>query len=79
MKIFAHYDSSGNIKSLTFVNGEQAHAMVTPKSGLFVTELEGVKIEGALPQQIEALREIARNCKVAPPSPLGKLVEKPKT
>jgi hypothetical protein len=76
MKIFAHYDSTGAIQSLVVVNAPEGHGpMLAPKPGLFVAEVEGLKLKSETPD-VETLREIARTHKVASPSPRCTLVKK---
>ena len=67
MKTFAHFDSTGTIRALITVNAPKGvSAMLTPKPGLFVAEVEGLKVKSGAPD-LEALREIAKAHKVATP------------
>jgi hypothetical protein len=46
MKLFVHHDATGAIRSIVTVNApEQFHAMLTPKAGLLVAEVEGTEIK----------------------------------
>lgn len=81
MKIFAHYDSTGTIRSLITVNApEGAIVMLTPKPGQFLTQLEGLNLEGlnlgSDAPDLKALREITKNHKIATPIPHCSLVKK---
>jgi len=76
MKIFAHCDSTGSIRSLITVNApEGASVMLTPKPGQFLTQLEGLNLGSGEPD-LKALREIAKNHKIATPIPPCSLVKK---
>lgn len=69
MKVYVHYDSEGTIRSLVSMDAPKgAGAMLTPKAGHFVAEVEGLKFKGAIPTH-EELAEIARTHKVSLPGP----------
>ena len=82
MKIFAHYDATGTIRALITVEGRKgAMAMPAPPPGLFVAEVEGLKLDGpkiksGAPETIKALRAIAKSHKVDTPLPRCKLKRK---
>jgi hypothetical protein len=76
MKIYAHYDSEGTIRSLVVTHAPAgAGAMLTPKAGYFVAEVEGLKFKGGAPTH-EELAEIARTHKVSLPGPRCTLTKK---
>ena len=59
MKLFVHHDSKGAIRSIVTVNGpKQFQAMLTPKAGLLVAEVEGMEIKPRA--SVEELRKIAK-------------------
>ena len=63
MKLFVHHDATGAIRSIVTVNApKQFHAMLTPKAGLLVAEVEGTEIK---PGACE-LRKIAKAHVVTP-------------
>lgn len=67
MKLFAHHDVDGNIRSLTWSNApEGVSIMLTPRPGELVAEIEGHKLTEAAPSE-KALREIAKNYTIAEP------------
>jgi hypothetical protein len=65
MKTFAHYDAEGNVRALITVNGGKM-AMLTPKAGQFVTEIDPVEMD---PQKMDiaAIRKMANGMKIPPP------------
>jgi hypothetical protein len=82
MRIFAHYDSTGTIRAFITVEArEGAIAMPTPPPGLFVAEVEGLKLDsqkiksGTL-DMAEALRAMAKSHKVKTPLPRCTLTKK---
>jgi hypothetical protein len=76
MKIYVHYDSEGTIRSLVTAHAPKgAGAMLTPKAGYFVAEVEGLKFKGEAPTH-EELAEIARTHKVSLPGPRCVLTKK---
>ena len=83
MTVYAHYDSSGTIHALVVVNApEGTSPMLTPKPGLFVAEIEG-EVEGlnlnpeAADADLETLRTVIQNLRVATPIPRCRLAPKP--
>jgi hypothetical protein len=76
MKIYAHYDATGAIRSfVAFDAPKGAGLMLAPKPGHLVAEVEGVKLKaGALDP--EALRELATTHKVAEPAARCTLTKK---
>jgi hypothetical protein len=67
MKLFAHYDATGAIRSIVTVNApSQFHAMLTPKPGLSVAEVEGTEIKANA--TVEELRKIGKEKRVATPN-----------
>ena len=65
MKLFVHHDETGAIRSIVTVNApEQFHAMLTPKAGLLVAEVEGTEIKPDA--SVEEIRKIAKNHVVTP-------------
>lgn len=76
MKVYAHYDLVGTIRSLVTVEGpQQAGMMLVPKPGVFVAEIEGLKLKSGKADP-EALREIVGTHKVSTPLPHCTLVKK---
>lgn len=76
MKIYAHHDVEGTIRSLTILDApEGAGMMLSPSAGVFVTEVEGLKLK-ADQLDFEALRETANNHKVSTPQARSKLARK---
>jgi len=66
MKIYAHYDHSGVIRSIVAVNApEGAGMMLTPKPGVFVSPIKDVKIRSDTPD-LKELRAIAERHRVTP-------------
>jgi hypothetical protein len=65
MKVFVHHDTTGDIRSVIAVDAPGRFGlMLTPKPGLLVSEVEGMKVKpGAV--DVEALRKIAQSHKVA--------------
>jgi hypothetical protein len=78
MKVYVHHDETGTIHSLVFVDAPaSAGAMLAPRPGEFVTEVEGLKDKlGAGEPDVEALREIAKRHKVSTAVPRSKLAKK---
>ena len=67
MRLFAHYDESGKIRSLTWFNAPQGVSlMLTPRPGELVTEVEDHNLAGSMPSE-KTLREIAKNHTIAAP------------
>ena len=76
MRLFAHHDVDGNIRSLTWFDApEGISIMLTPGPGELVTEIEGHKLAGAAPSE-KALRDIAKNYKIAEPLARRSLTKK---
>ena len=68
MKVFVHHDATGAIRSMITVNApEPFHLMLTPKAGLLVAEVEGVKIKAGT-ESVEELRKVAQAHKVVTPN-----------
>jgi hypothetical protein len=68
MKVFVHHDAAGAIHSMVTVNApEQFHLMLTPKAGLLVAEVEGIKIKAGA-EGVEELRKVAQAHGVVTPS-----------
>ena len=65
MKTFAHHDATGNVRALVTVNGSKI-AMLTPKAGQFVTQIEPVKMDS---QKIDvaAIRKMAKGMRIPVP------------
>jgi hypothetical protein len=59
MKVYAQFDTAGKIKSMTVLDApDEFSAVLVPKSGTFVAEVEGIRIsEGDLKDPAK-LREI---------------------
>jgi hypothetical protein len=56
MRLFAHHDVDGKIRSLTWFNApEGVSIMLTPAPGELVSEIEGHKLTGTVPSE-KALR-----------------------
>ena len=67
MRHFAHHDVDGKIRSLTWSNApEGVSIMLTPAPGELVAEIEGHKLTGTVPSE-KALRDIAKDYKIAEP------------
>ncbi|MGI8482610.1 MAG: hypothetical protein ACR2MF_11240 [Chthoniobacterales bacterium] len=67
MRLFAHHDADGKIRSLTWFNApEGVSIMLTPGPGELVAEIEGHKLTGTVPSE-KALRDIAKTYKVTEP------------
>jgi hypothetical protein len=67
MKLFANHDVDGNIRSVTWFEApEGVSIMLMPGPGEVVSEIEGHKLTGAAPSE-KALRDIAKNYKIAEP------------
>jgi hypothetical protein len=68
MKVVAHHDADGNIRSLqSFEGPEEITLMLTPGPGAYVSEVDGVKVESG-ERGIETLAELAKTHKVSVPS-----------
>jgi hypothetical protein len=75
MKIYAHYDSEGNIHSLIAADEyEGLEVSLSPKPGLLVGEIEGLEVKDA--QDLEALRKIVESYRVSTPNARIKLSKK---
>lgn len=75
MKIYAHYDSEGNIHSLITGNTPKGvEIMLTPQPGLYVGEIEGLKIKNE--RDADEMRKITESYRVAKPCPTVKLTKK---
>lgn len=67
MKVFANYDVTGKIRSVTWFNAPQGVSlMLTPSPGELVSEIEGHGLSGSLPSE-GTLRELANSYVVAAP------------
>jgi hypothetical protein len=76
MRLFAHYDESGRIHSLTWFNAPHGISlMLTPRPGEFVSEVEDHNLTGNMPSE-KILRDIANNHTIAAPITRCKLVKK---
>ena len=77
MPIFAHHDATGKIIGFVMTRGSVsgATARLTPKPGVYVTELPELSA-GERQLSIEELREIGRTRMVSPAFPQGRLAEK---
>ncbi len=61
MKLFAHYDVSGKIRSLTWVDAPPGVSlMLTPRLGEQVAEIDGHHLTGGRPDE-KTLRDIAKS------------------
>ena len=66
MKLFVHHDATGAIRSIVTVNApSQFNAMLTPKTGLLVAEVEGTEIKASA--TVEELRKIGKAQRVVTP------------
>ncbi|HJZ94045.1 MAG TPA: hypothetical protein VKE40_24435 [Gemmataceae bacterium] len=69
MRVFAHHDSAGAIRAVVTVTGPKAMtAMVMPKPGLSVAEVEGLPIGGG-PIDVAAVRRTVKGLKVPVSAP----------
>jgi hypothetical protein len=76
VKLFAHYDISGRIHSITWFNAPQGVSlMLTPRPGELVAEVEGHKLTESVPSE-KMLREIATNHTISEPRARCTLVKK---
>jgi hypothetical protein len=67
MKLFVHHDATGAIRSIVTVNApSQFNAMLTPKPGLLVAEVEGTEIKAGA--SVEELRKIGKAQRVVTPN-----------
>lgn len=67
MRLFAHYDESGKIYSLTWFNAPQGVSLtLTPHVGHLVTEIENHNLTGTVPSE-KTLRDIAKSNAIAAP------------
>jgi hypothetical protein len=67
MKLFVHHDATGAIRSIVTVNAPtQFHAMLTPKAGLLVAEVDSTEIKSGA--SVEELRKIAKDRMVVTPN-----------
>jgi hypothetical protein len=78
MKVYAHHDETGTIHSLVIVDAPKgAGALLAPKAGELVTEVEGLKVKtGAGGPDVDALREVARSHKISTAVPRSKITKK---
>jgi hypothetical protein len=76
MKLFAHYDPSGKICSVTWHNApEGVSLMLAPRPGELVTEIQDHNFTGGTPDE-KALRDLAKNNAIAEPVIRSKLKKK---
>ena len=76
MRLFAHFDESGKIHSVTWFNAPQGvSVMLTPRPGELVAEVEGHNLTGGVPSE-KTLRDIAKNHTITTPHTRVKLVKK---
>jgi hypothetical protein len=67
MRLFAHFDVSGRIHSVTWLNAPQGVSlMLTPRPGELVAEVEGHNLAGSMPSE-KTLRDIAKSHTIAAP------------
>ena len=67
MRLFAHYELSGKIHSVTWFNAPQGVSlMLTPRPGELVAEVEGHNLRGSMPNE-KTLRDIASSHVIAAP------------
>ena len=67
MKLSVHHDATGAIHSIVTVNApKQFHAMLTPKAGLLVAEVEGTQIAKPGASVEELLQDCQRSSVVTP-------------
>jgi hypothetical protein len=67
MSLFAHYDVSGNIRSLTWFNAPKGISLLlTPRPGETVAEVEGQSLGSSNPTD-KILRDIARSHVITQP------------
>ena len=76
MRLFAHYDETGRIHSLTCFNAPHGVSLMpTPRPGEFVSEVEDHNLADSMPSE-KMLRDIASNHTVAAPTTRCKLTKK---
>jgi len=70
MKLYANYDSSGKVHSLTLLNAPPEFGMMLiPKGGTFHAEVEGLALEETDFRDPKRLRELVSHQKVARTGP----------
>jgi hypothetical protein len=78
MRLFANYDASGNIRSLTCFNAPQGVSlMLTPAPGNHASEVEGHDLGAQMPGE-KTLRDLAKSNTIAAPVTHVKLSKKHK-
>jgi hypothetical protein len=78
MKTFAHHDPEGNIKSLIVINAPgNIGLMLTPRPGISVTEVEGIKFKSKSPSN-EELQAIVKDFKLTGSGSKGRVERKTK-
>jgi len=76
MKLFAHYDVSGKIRSVTWFNApDDISLMLTPRPGELVTEIQGHNLTGSMPSET-TLRDLAKSHTIAAPLPRNTLTKR---
>jgi len=76
MRLFAHYDVSGKIHSVTWFNAPKGVSlMLTPRPGELVAEVEGHNLTGTMPTE-KTLRDIAKGHTIAAPLTHCRLAKK---
>jgi len=75
MKLFANYDASGKIHSVTWYNAPEGITLsLTPAHGEFVSEIQGQELKGVPTEQ--TLRNLITSHAIAAPVPATKLKKK---
>jgi hypothetical protein len=76
MRLFAHHDLDGRIRSLTWFDAPEGISIVlTPAPGELVSEIDGHNLTETAPSE-KALRDIAKNYKIAEPLARRSLTKK---
>jgi hypothetical protein len=76
VRLFAHYDESGKIHSVTWFNAPKGiSVMLTPRPGELVAEVENHSLTDRVPSE-KTLRDIAKGHTIATPLARCKLAKK---
>jgi hypothetical protein len=76
MKLFAQYDVSGKIRSLTWANPPRGvSVMLAPRPGELIAEVEDHHLTGTMPTE-KSLRDLANSHVIQTPGARCKLAKK---
>jgi hypothetical protein len=65
MRTFAYHDENGNVSALVTASGPKV-AMITPKAGQFVTEIDSMGVD-PLNMDIAEIRQIVKEIRIPVP------------